>query len=214
MHWVWYLFSFKGRINRAKFWLAGLIIVCWMMVLAVLAIATGLVGGKGVTFGFNVEDVFRAFDPDSYKSLSWSGLPALLIKAVGTALFGWVYLAVSIKRLHDRDKSAWWMVPYFAVPGLMSQFSDRLPDESYLMMIAGLIVFVLYVWGFIELGFLSGTRYPNRYGANPLRKAQARPRSDRDNRPRATQGWDQQSEIEITPHKAGPPPVWRVKREA
>jgi uncharacterized membrane protein YhaH (DUF805 family) len=26
MDWTWYLFGFKGRINRAKYWLAGLVI--------------------------------------------------------------------------------------------------------------------------------------------------------------------------------------------
>lgn len=214
MDWVWYLFKFNGRINRAKFWLAGLIIVCWMMFLAGLLISTGLVGGKGTTFGFNVDDVFRLFDPDTYRSLSWSGLPALLIKVAGTALFVWVYLAVSIKRLHDRDKSAWWMIPFFVAPGLINQFSDRLPDESYSVMIAAWTAFVLCIWGFVEMGLLRGTRHPNLYGPNPLGKVQGRPRDERDNRPRTTQGWDQQSELEIVPHKAGPPPVWRVKRGA
>jgi hypothetical protein len=41
----------------------------------------------------------------------------------------WVYFAMSIKRLHDRDKSGWWMVPFFAAPGLYNQFADRLPDS-------------------------------------------------------------------------------------
>ena len=36
MDWTWYLFGFKGRINRAKYWLAGLIIGCWMLLLATL----------------------------------------------------------------------------------------------------------------------------------------------------------------------------------
>ncbi|WP_194472410.1 DUF805 domain-containing protein [Bradyrhizobium sp. CCBAU 51753] len=214
MDWLWYLFSFKGRINRAKFWLGALIIVCWMVFLAALLIVIGLVGGKGASFGFNVEDVFRVLDPDTYRSLTAGQLPALLVKASGTALFTWVYVAVSIKRLHDRDKSAWWMIPFFAVPGLINQFAGRLPENVYALSIVGAIAFLLYIWAFIELACLPGTRYPNRYGANPLRKVQARPRHDRDIRPRTTQGWDQQSELEIEPHKAGPPPVWRVKREA
>jgi uncharacterized membrane protein YhaH (DUF805 family) len=206
MDWANYLFGFKGRVNRAKFWLAGLIIVCWMMFLAALVILAGL-GGKDASFGFDVDDIFRAFDPDSYKSMTWTGLPALLVKASGTALFVWVYIAVSIKRLHDRDKSGWWMVPFFAIPGLMSQFGDRLPDESYWIVAAGTIVFVLYIWGFIELAFLRGTRYPNRYGPDPLGKTHMRQRGDRDSGSRSAQGWDQQSEIEIMPHKAGPPAV-------
>ena len=51
---------------------------------------------------------------------------------------------------------------------------------------------------------LKGSRKTNRFGADPL----APP--PRDTRP----PWDQQSEIEMVPHKAGPPPVRRVKREA
>lgn len=195
MDWANYLFGFKGRANRAKFWLAALIIVCWMIFLAALVILAGL-GGNGASFGFNVDDIFQAFDPDSYKSLSSAGLPALLVKASGTALFVWVYIAVSIKRLHDRDKSGGWMVPFFAIPGLMSQFSDRLPDDSYWMMAAGAIVFVLYVWGFIELAFLPGTSYPNRYGPNPLGKTHVRQGGDHGNGSRSRQGWDQQSELE------------------
>ncbi|MHC2338309.1 DUF805 domain-containing protein [Bradyrhizobium sp. USDA 4454] len=204
MDWANYLFGFKGRVNRAKFWLAVLIIVCWMMVLAALVVLAGL-GGKDRSFGFNVDDIFRAFDPDSYTSLSWAGLPVLLVKASGTALFVWVYIAVAIKRLHDRDKSGWWMVPFFAIPGLMSQFSDRLPDESYWVMAAGAIVFVLYVWGFIELACLRGTSYPNRYGPNPLGKTHVSRGGSRGTGSRSTQGWDQQSELDIVPHKAGPP---------
>ncbi|QIG96758.1 MULTISPECIES: DUF805 domain-containing protein [unclassified Bradyrhizobium] len=205
MDWANYLFGFKGRVNRAKFWLGGLIIVCWMMFLALLVVSAGLGGKDG--FGFNVDDIFRAFDPDSYKSLTSAGLPALLVKASGTALFVWVYIAVSIKRLHDRDKSGWWMVPFFAIPGLMSQFSDRLPDESYWVMAAGTIVFVLYIWGFIELAFLRGTSYPNRYGPNPLGKAHERRGGDSGSGSRSGRGWDQQSELDIVPHKAGPPAV-------
>ena len=68
---------------------------------------------------------------------------------------------------------------------------------------AGTIVFVLYVWGFIELAFLPGTRYPNRYGPNPLGKSHVR--QGRDSGSRSVHGWDQQSELDTVPHKAGPP---------
>ena len=194
MDWANYLFGFKGRVNRAKFWLAALIIVCWMIFLAALVISAGLGGKDG--FGFNVDDIFRVFDPDSYRSLTLARLPTLLVKASGTVLFVWVYIAVSIKRLHDRDRSGWWMVPFFAIPGLMSQFSDRLPDDSYWVMAAGAIVFVLYIWGFIELAFLPGTSYPNRYCPNPLGKTHVSRGGDRGNGSRSRQGWDQQSELE------------------
>jgi uncharacterized membrane protein YhaH (DUF805 family) len=43
MDWTWFLFSFKGRINRAKYWLAGLIILCWMLFVLTLLAGIGSV---------------------------------------------------------------------------------------------------------------------------------------------------------------------------
>ena len=200
MDWNWFLFSFKGRINRAKMWLSVLVILCWMMFLGMLTVATGIVSG-GASFEFHLDDLFNVIDPASYRSLSWAGLPAFLIKVTGTALFLWVYFAASIKRLHDRDKSGWWMIPFFVGPGIFNQFADRL-GTSYLLIVLGLVAFVFLLWGFIEMFFLKGSRKTNRFGPNPLQPVDTRPR------------WEQQSEIEMVPHKAGPPPVWHVKRGA
>ena len=203
MDFAWLLLSFKGRINRAKMWLAVLVITCWMIFLGMLAVAASSVLGGPTSFSFNINDLFRVLDPASYRSLSWADVPSILIKAIGAPLFLWVYLATSTKRLHDRDKSGWWMVPYFVAPGLFDQFVDRLGDtfldDIYLLMLVGLVAFVFLVWGFIEMFFLKGSRKTNRFGPNPLQPIDTRPR------------WQQQSEIEMVPHKAGPPPVWRVK---
>ena len=100
-------------------------------------------------------------DPDAYRSLTWADLPRLLIKLFGTSLLMWVYFATSIKRLHDRDKSGWWMVPFFAVPGLYNQFADRLPD-SHCGPAARLAASALCLWGFIEMYCLKGSRKTNR----------------------------------------------------
>jgi uncharacterized membrane protein YhaH (DUF805 family) len=64
MDWTWYLFRFDGRINRAKYWLAGLIIICWMIFLAVIVAAFG-----PRSFGFSVTDIFKVVDPDTYRQL-------------------------------------------------------------------------------------------------------------------------------------------------
>jgi uncharacterized membrane protein YhaH (DUF805 family) len=202
MDWTWYLFRFDGRINRAKFWAALLIVMFGMIMLGGLAAAVGIVPRK-TTFSLSTDDLFRVVDPASYRSWSWSwtGMPSLLVKVIATSLFLWVYFALSIKRLHDRDKSGWWMVPFFILPGLYDQFADRLPD-SYFMMVPALIGFGLYFWGFIEICFLRGSSKTNRFGPDPLAPP---PRVD--TRP----PWDQHSEIEIEPHKGSPPPTWRVK---
>lgn len=223
MDWTWYLFGFNGRINRAKYWLAGLVILSLMIAFVGLiysaltinfvAHAVSTPDGKGkISFDFDLDDIFMVFDPAAWRALSLAKLPMVLVKAAGMVLFLWIFLATSIKRLHDRDRSAWWMVPFFAVPGLYDHFSDLLPG-SYFALITGLIMFVLMTWGFVELYFLRGTKWTNRFGPNPLGKEQMRVRSERA-RLRATTAWDLESEIEMVPHTASPPPLWRVKPKA
>ena len=164
-----------------------------MMSVGLVIVAIHSLFGGAPSFHFGAKDLFKLVDPDAYRSLTWADIPRLLIKLFGTSLLMWVYFATSIKRLHDRDKSGWWMVPFFVVPGLYNQFDDRLPD-SYFMMLPALIVFALYVWGFIEMYCLKGSRKTNRFGADPLT-----PTPPRDTRPPlgpaerdrngAAQGW-------------------------
>ena len=106
MDWTWYLFRFDGRINRAKLWLAGPVLLGLMMVVgAAIAAIQSLLGGP-TSFHFGAEDLFKLVDPEAYRSLTLADLPRLLVKLLGTTLLMWVYFAASIKRLHDRDKSA------------------------------------------------------------------------------------------------------------
>src|SRR4051812_10083209 len=133
---AWYLFGFEGRINRARFWQALLIMIFLMMVLALAIITIGKFFGSSGSFSFGLDDIFAAFDPQSYRSLSTTGYVRTIGKAIGTPLFLWVYLATSIKRLHDRNKSAWWMLLYFFFPGLFDQFADRLGDSYPVIFVA------------------------------------------------------------------------------
>lgn len=63
--------------------------------------------------------------------------------AVASLVLLWPSLAISIKRWHDRDKSAWWVL-------------------------VGLIPVIGGLWLLIENGFLRGTPGANRYGDDPL----------------------------------------------
>ena len=201
MDWTWYLFRFDGRISRAKLWLGGLVLFCLMMAMGLVIAAVHSLFGGGKAFHLGASDLFKLVDPDAWRSLTWADLPRLVVKLLVTSLLMWVCFAISIKRLHDRDKSGWWMVPFFILPGLYDQFADRLPD-SYFMIVPALIGFGLYFWGFVEMFFLRGSSRTNRFGPDPLAS-----QPPVDTRP----PWDQQSEIEIEPHKGSPPPAWRVK---
>jgi uncharacterized membrane protein YhaH (DUF805 family) len=207
MNYAWYLFSFEGRLNRARLWLALLIILCWMIFLLALVVMISSLFKTSTSFHLDIDDIFKIVDPTSYRSLESSDLPSLLVKLAGTPVFLWVYLAVSVKRLHDRDRSGWWMVPFFVFPGLYRQFEDRLPD-SYWLLPFGVAAIVLSIWGFVEMYCLKGTRWPNRFGPNPLGKEQASRGGIR------SSGRDQINDTEAVPYRASPPPGMHVKRGA
>ena len=88
---------------------------------------------------------------------------------------------------------------FFLLPGLVSQFSSRLGDHDTYGLInlgAGL----LYLWGGIEMYFLKGSRWINRFGPNPLAKTPSRPRSDHTSS-RGVPGWNQENETNSVPHQ-------------
>jgi uncharacterized membrane protein YhaH (DUF805 family) len=218
MDWTWYLFSFEGRINRARYWLGTLVMLGWMLLIGWVTyiwlqfVADGRLPAGRTSIHFGADEFLNLFDPASYHSLSRGDIVPIVINAVGTPVLLWFYLAISIKRLHDRDRSGWWMVPFVLLPFLHGHFDDRLPD-SYWMLPLGLASIVFSVWGFIEMACLRGTAGTNRFGPNPLGKQQMRPRGT-ETRLRATTDWDQQSEIEFAPHIGSPPPGMHVKRGA
>ena len=205
MDYFWYLFSFEGRINRARNWQALLIIIgigiCWLMFFGMLTIgAASLLGATGpANFSIGTEEILKLFDPAFYRTLALAKLPIVLLQVTGSVLIVWIFFATSIKRLHDRDKSAWWMIPFFLLPAYNDQVAAWFPDVFVLQALFSLGAFALCIWGMIELYFLRGSRGPNRFGADPLAPVDTRP------------PWDQQSEIKMVPHAASPPPVWRVK---
>ncbi|MGY3031840.1 uncharacterized membrane protein YhaH (DUF805 family) [Bradyrhizobium sp. USDA 4354] len=214
MDWTWYLFRFDGRINRALLWQALLIVAMLAALLGVIGQVIQLVSAEGsvilswkLDFDFGLGDLFGVVDPRAYRSLASVDRATLILKALGTSLFLWIYLATAIKRLHDRDRSGWWLVPFFLVPGLFSQFSDLLPD-SHWMLPFSLAASILWLWGLVEMFCVPGSAGDNRFGPDPLAKAE----DDIASPP--TKSWDQSREMEIVPPSAGPPGGMHVKRGA
>lgn len=76
-------------------------------------------------------------------------------------LVGWVI--VSIGRLRDRGKSAWWLVifylfPLIASPSYFQSVTDLLERTDALEKIILLLSAAASLWGTIELGFMSGSK--------------------------------------------------------
>jgi uncharacterized membrane protein YhaH (DUF805 family) len=77
----------------------------------------------------------------------------------------WTGVALAVKRLHDRNKSAWWLVIFYVLPGIMEGIGEFAGDAAVVLLIASS---ALSIWALVELGFLRGTAGPNDYGPDPL----------------------------------------------
>jgi uncharacterized membrane protein YhaH (DUF805 family) len=77
-----------------------------------------------------------------------------------------------VRRLHDRNKSAWWLVGFLTAPGLLLELYERLPHAPRGITIAMLVVILafdaLLIWFWLEIGFFRGTQGPNRFGQDVL----------------------------------------------
>jgi uncharacterized membrane protein YhaH (DUF805 family) len=79
----------------------------------------------------------------AYLLLGIAGVKDTAADVASTLLIAWPSFAITVKRWHDRGKSAWWVL-------------------------INLVPVVGLLWTLIECGFLRGTAGPNRYGRDPL----------------------------------------------
>ncbi len=176
-----YLFSFKGRINRAKMWLFILVTLAWEIVIGLVAVF----GLSWTTYVQNFKAFTEADQPVSLPPMPWpdpiggTGRIVVGVIALLFLLYFVALLAVYTKRLHDRNKNAWWLVPFVIIPWGLGIF-QWMPALNIFALgplmgplgmgrgMAHLIGTILGLWAFVELFFFRGTAGENRYGPNPL----------------------------------------------
>lgn len=146
------LFSFEGRINRAKYWLVVLINIIVPNVAGIFAaMALGMSG---------IDPSGAPPDPAN---------PGLWIAAlIGLAILVfslWTSFAAGVKRLHDRGKSGWWILVFGGLPVALGAVSGVMGDAGLIFIVAALGV---AVWALVEFGCLKGTTGPNAYGPDPI----------------------------------------------
>jgi uncharacterized membrane protein YhaH (DUF805 family) len=156
------LFGFKGRIQRLYWWVA--------------TIAVGAVAGIVTTLLEHFARSSGEFIPDAASGeIAPTGIFGAAITAIGLANL-WINLALSVKRLHDRDRTGAWvflqiLLVFLAVIMIIVAIAVPKEQNGPWVMLAGLtgaIAFAFSVWLFVELGFLRGTRGPNRFGPDQL----------------------------------------------
>src|ERR1700732_2815188 len=139
-----FLFGASGRINRAKYWRSVVLVgVAGLLAAVILFTAAGIAA------------------------------PLFVIMVI-LVLIPWLLWGFSIttERLHDRDRSAWWLLVFYLVPGVLGQTAKAAwlagSTGTVLHYILALTAFALSVWGFVEIGCLRGTAGRNTYGPDPL----------------------------------------------
>lgn len=146
------LFSFRGRASRITYWRVQL---AASAVIAVLWVTT----------------IFLAMGAGDI-----AAIPLLLLLPVLVAA-----LAVTVRRLHDRDKSAWWLLAFWAAPvacfATASGLTEQTGGGGTPALATALTGLVFAFWALVEIGLLSGTKGPNRFGPTPARRRSRRLRS-------------------------------------
>jgi uncharacterized membrane protein YhaH (DUF805 family) len=134
-------FGHRGRINRVKYFLA---ILLWSV--------AGICGLALVYFVTGSVDSVAA----------WIFAAIFVVPGV------WSSVVLGIKRLHDRNKTAWWMLLFYLAPYMLNNIASRAEQDSPVEVIAVIAGGVTELWAFVELVCLRGTIGPNQYGDDPV----------------------------------------------
>jgi uncharacterized membrane protein YhaH (DUF805 family) len=137
------LLSFSGRLNRQPYWVINLAMIATVFVILVLV---AVLGGNAVLAEF-------------------SPFGAALLHFIIGLFPAWINLATTVRRLHDRNKSAWWLLVFYLLPSVLQGISEKTGELGIVLNIAGVTI---WIWAVFELGVLRGTVGPNRYGPDPL----------------------------------------------
>ncbi|ODA65967.1 hypothetical protein A7A08_03110 [Methyloligella halotolerans] len=144
--------TLRGRIGRQTFWMAmiPLFVAYWVASILIHVMAASMAGNQVM-----------------------GALASGMIMVVSAAfLIG--FIAVCVKRLHDRGKSGWWMAGLYAVSlaGIFVATSSGLAMTPVGFTSLGNMLTALWLgillWLIIELGIMRGTRGSNAYGPDPL----------------------------------------------
>jgi uncharacterized membrane protein YhaH (DUF805 family) len=131
-------FNFAGRARRAEFWWVFLINLVASIVLNIVGTTTHL--------------TYSPLGPDMAAQLG--PMASFYTVSIPAAVYGLLTLiqslALTVRRLHDRGMSGWWLLLFIPL---------------CLILIGYLILLIIFV--------LEGTKGPNKYGEDPKASAAA-----------------------------------------
>ncbi len=158
--------DFSGRSRRMEYWMWILLQFLIGVAFSILMIA---IAGAGIMSG----------DPTQLAAVGGVVLVLYLLYMLVGLVFFIPSLAVTVRRLHDTNRSGWWIlapfVPYLlmivATMTLVGSVGAK-PDQqtvgvmALIVMVFGLAAAVLGIVLLVFM-FLEGTKGPNKYGPDP-----------------------------------------------
>jgi uncharacterized membrane protein YhaH (DUF805 family) len=138
---IWFFLSFKGRIARQEFWLG------FVALILIFILARRPLEELGLSY----------FRPKSGRWPSDRDIDVAL--KFPRAIFGivllWPLAAIYVKRLHDLNFSAWWLLA-LPIAGIAARTMNF--NGTYTSLLVSLII----------LGLLPGSHGTNRFDAQPM----------------------------------------------
>ena len=188
--------DFQGRENRQPFWLWILIVYGAQVVVSMVAMIPIMTNMFESIVPLAQNDS-HALDehPEIMARIMGSMMQQMMVFIlIAAVLFFILVAAAAVRRLHDGDRSGWWIAPYFAsqlvTPFVMASVFPRYiavmaavkpgspPDltapafqqASQSMALFSLVNLVGFVFMVVLIVFLvlPGTVGPNRFGDDPL----------------------------------------------
>jgi uncharacterized membrane protein YhaH (DUF805 family) len=145
--------EFSGRSRRKEFWMFQLFNLIVVAVLYAM-----ILGGGGLSALMAGAAAQQGGQPDlaqvSLGPLFWIGVLLLVVYGLGTIIPS---IALSVRRLHDRDVSGWYLLGFIVVVFILSMIP-----------VLGQLLVLLLEIGYIVFMALPGTPGTNKYGPDPL----------------------------------------------
>ena len=146
--------EFSGRSRRMEYWMFALfILLVWVVLGGVFfaVIGSALLAGAG----------------GSPSGLMAAGGGAMILLVI--MLVVWLgllipSLAVGVRRLHDTERSGWWLGGYLIAVVVSNVLTRSAPGALSLIVALAVLVYAVAILVFM---CLDGTKGPNKYGPDP-----------------------------------------------
>jgi len=152
--------EFSGRSRRMEFWM-------WVLFSVIVSIVLNVIDG---ILGFSTSR--------SATTVSSTGAAFSTVRNIGILGGLWTLatlipsLAVGVRRLHDTDRSGWWILlpagPYLL--GIILVVMGAVSGSLAMVGLGGVLSLIGLICGIVLIVFycLPGTPGPNRFGPDPL----------------------------------------------